>query len=315
MNHKGDLCAYLKTPDSHAQVCSIFNYLHATYPPESTMTAGEGLYSGLKYTLGANIARLNTLYAEVGAKLRMVKTQADVHFEPLGFTDSQIKVLAFYYKLCVVYSERPDDILYGKDGLWALEVDEPEDAKVPWPEVCSRLSSSPWIHDVAPFTVLSHLMCNVVKEMHHGHRGLATNILNELESEDSTHKLLTRMVLDAQIPIRVTFAHKIERAGDEADFYLPASLRDELLDGAVLSRIVKLSKFNALFRVACMPKRLYNLHPGDLFAYCIIEPSSKGPHDQPWETCIDLGVAHFIFGKQPNFNDLLRAGMAASNTA
>jgi len=310
MKQSRDLCAYLRSPESRARVASTFNYLHAAYPPESTMAGGEGLYSGLKLPLDANLDRLITLYKEVGTKLRMVETQSRLRFKPLGFTDSQIKVMAFFYKLRVVFAERPDDILHGKEGLWALPVDEPDNAQMPWPEVCSKLSSSAWVHDVAPFTVLSHLMHNVVKEMHYA-PGIATRVLQELESEDSTHRLLSRMVLDAQIPIRSTFAFKVERVGEDGDFFLPATLRDEMLDGAVLLRILTVAKVNHLFEFTCMPKRLYDRHPSDQFACCLIELSNKGQHDQ-WETCIDLGVAHFVFGKQPNFNDLLRAGVEAS---
>jgi len=220
-----DLCAYLKTPESRARVASTFNYLHATYPPESTMAGGEGLYSGLKLSLDANLNRLIALYAEVGSKLRMVETQSRLRFKPLGFTDSQIKVMAFFYKLRVVFAERPDDILHGKEGLWAVPVDEPDNAQMPWAEVCSKLSSSVWIHDVAPFTVLSHVMHNAVREMHY-EPDLATKTLQDLECKDSTHRLVSRMVLDAQIPIRATFAFKVERVGEDGDFFLPAALRD-----------------------------------------------------------------------------------------
>ena len=105
MNATRDLCAFLRTPDSRARVASTFNYLHATYPPESTMAGGEGLYSGLKLPLDVNLYRLITLYKEVGTKLRLVETQSRVRFKPLGFSDSQIKVMAFFYKLRVVFAE------------------------------------------------------------------------------------------------------------------------------------------------------------------------------------------------------------------
>ena len=307
-----DLCVYLKTPAARARVLSTFNYLHGSYPPESTMTNGEGLYSGLKLSLGANIQRLIGIYAEVGAKLRLIKMQCILRFKPLGFTDSQLDVISMFYKLRVVCAERPDQILNGKDGLWAVPVYEPDNAQMPWPEVCSKLASSLWVHDVTPFTVLIQLMHNVVREMHAAREippGFATQILNELESEHSTHRLLSRMVIDAQIPVRMAFAHKVERAGDEGDFYLPAALREMFLDDAVLLRIVKVSKCNHVFEVANMPKRLYERRPGDLFACCVIKLASKEHQDKEWDTCLDLGIVHFVFGKQHNFDNLLRAVM------
>jgi len=112
-----DLCIYMKTPEAHARVRSTFQYLHNSYPPESTMTDGEGMYSGLKLSLIANMQRLIDLYQEVGAKLRLVKKQCDLRFKPLGFTDSQIAVIAMFYKLRVVCAERPDHIFERRKGL------------------------------------------------------------------------------------------------------------------------------------------------------------------------------------------------------
>jgi hypothetical protein len=291
------------------------------------MKVGEGLYSGLKLPLSTNIHRLLAIYAEVGAKLRLVAEQCTSRFKPLGFTDSQIKVISMFFKLRVVSAQRPDHILNGAKGLWAVPVHEPDNAQMPWPEVCSKLASSLWVHDVTPFTVLIQLMHNVVKEMHTpGFASnmlteaeletpgfLATKILSELESQHSTHKFLSRMILDAQIPVRMAFANKVERAGDEGDFHLPAALREMFLDDAVLLHIVKVSKCNYLFEVANIPKRLYDESQRGIFACCVIQLSSKEHSDKYWDTCLDLGIVHFVFGKQPNFNTLLREGIQRSS--
>lgn len=322
MHPAQDFRVYMKTPKAQACVRSTFDYLHRSYPPESTMSVGEGLYSGLKLPLSTNIHRLLGIYLQVGAKLRLVNCFCALRFKPRGFTDSQIAVLAMFFKLRVVCAERPDHILNGDKGLWAVPVLEAHNAPMPWPKVCSELASSFWDHDVTPFTVLIQLMDNVVKEMHisaHARAnkrkhvpGLAFNILAELESEHPTPMFLSRMILDAQIPLRMAFANKVERAGDDGDFHLPAALREMLLDDAVLLCITKVSKRNHLFAVANIPKRLYDEGQDrrqNLFACCVIKLSSKEQQDKEWDACLDLGIVHFVFGKQPNFYDLLGAAI------
>lgn len=300
----------LDTPEARSALAVDFRRLHAAYPRESTTPEGEGIYSGINSDLSSNMRRLARIYKAVGDKLRTVKEQVTLRCRPLGFTESQIKVIVMFFKLRVVFAERPDAILtHPKTGLWAVPVDEPVNCQKPWPKVCEMLGSSAWIHDVMPFTVLSHLMCNAVIEMHRG-PGLATAILDELESESSPHRLLYRMVLDAQIPLRATLARTFDKVGEDGDFTIPAAIREERFDHAVLLRIVKFTDSNGLFAVTCIPKLLFENKSSDLFACCNVQLASY-PGDE-WETCLEIKMLRFVFGKQPNFNNLLQDAVEAA---
>jgi hypothetical protein len=294
----------LDTPEARSILAADFRRLNAAYPRESTTPEGEGLYTGLNTPLKANMSRLTDIYKAVGKKLRVVGEQVALRCPAVGFTQSQVKVIAVFFKLHVVFAERPDAILsHPKTGLWALLVEEPDNCQKPWPKVCEMLATSPWIHDVMPFTVLSHLMSHLVMEMHSG-PDLATAVLAELETEDSSNCLLHRMILDAQIPMRASFARHVHGVGADGDFTIPASLRDEMFDGAVLLRIVNLTNVNSMFEVARIPKQLYEGNVSDLFANCKIQLASAP--GQEWETCLEIKMARFVFGKQANFNDLVR---------
>jgi hypothetical protein len=300
----------LDTPEARSALAVDFRRLHAVYPRESTTPEGEGIYSGINSALRFNMERLVGIYTAVGTKLRKVQEEVTARCRTRGFTESQIKVIVMFFKLRVVFAERPDAILtHPQTGLWAVPVDEPINCQKPWPKVCEMLGSSAWIHDVMPFTVLSHLLCNVVIEMHRG-PGLATAVLAELESESAPYRLLYRMVLDAQIPLRATLARTYDKVGEDGDFTIPATVREERFDNAVLLRIVKFTDSNRLFGVTSIPKLLFESKSTGLFACCDIQLASYP--GQVWETCLEIKMVRFVFGKQPNFNDLLQEAVIAS---
>jgi hypothetical protein len=313
------LVASLSNPASRARTAKALRDVYAMYSPHFPKNSGPGLYTGVNAQLMPNITRLAGEWSAYTEALRTLERECMQKMKLRGLTRSQIKVCAFFFMLRVVFAQPPLELLYGTDclkangvpshakhskhmhmrGLWNVRVEEPLKCQKPWPEICEGLTSSVWVRDENPFTILERLMEHVANGMHDPEPGLAASVLEDVQQVTASdpRRFLTQLILDAQLYLRAANAF-----ADENTIFIPEDVRNETMDGVVLVDITRVSKQNELFNVVCSPKHLYDKEQGP-FVDCQIRLNSDMIERC---TCLPVGVAHYIFGWQDNFSDLLR---------
>jgi len=300
--------AFLESEQTTIRLEKSLTAVHHAFNAQSRVTGGCGLFTGLALPLMANITRLTNEWAIYSEKLRVLWREGLLRSKDRGFTDSQARVIAFFFLTRLVFADMPNELLYGTEahkgvmpsgsktlkGLWNVPVDEPDNCQKPWVEVCQMMSASVWACDEMPCMILESLFEQVVQEMYAPEPGFASSVLDDLKTVTSGNpgRYLMQMILDAQLYLRAASAFDMEPGPVLAD-----DLRNELMDGIELVNIVRVRKSNALFNVTQTPKQLYDKDCGP-FADCYVRLSDDSVHP----TCLPLAVANFIF---PNCKDLL----------
>lgn len=141
-------------------------------------------------------------------------------------------------------------------------------------------------------------MEHVANGMHDPEPGLAASVLEDLQQVTSVdaRRFLTQLILDTQLYLRAASAFVHENTT-----FIQEDVRNETMDGIVLVDITRVSMQNELFNVMRSPKNLYDKEQGP-FAECQVRLNSD---DIERFTCLPLAIAHYIFGWQDNFGDLL----------
>jgi hypothetical protein len=315
-----NLVAMLTNQASRARTAKSLRDVFTLYGPQFSKTSGCGLYTGISMQLMPNITRLAGEWEVHATSLRTLERECQSKMKLRGLTRSQIKVCAFFFMLRVVFAHPPLELLYGTDcfkanvkavaarpqsaksihmrGLWNVRVEEPLKSQKPWSQICESLTSSVWVRDENPFTILERLMEHVANGLHDAEPGLAAAVLEDIQqvTPGDARRFLTQLILDTQLYLRAANAFM-----DENTTFIPEDVRNETMDGIVLVDITRVSKHNELYSVVCSPKHLYDKEQGP-FVECQVRLNSDVIERF---TCLPLGVAHYIFGWQANFGDLL----------
>ncbi len=303
------LVASLSSDQMQTRVERSFRGVHDSFGAQSQMNGGCGLFTGVSLPLMANITRLINEWSVYAEKLRVLRREGLIRCKDRGFTDSQAKLIAFFFQMRVVFSDPPVDLLYGTEtvrgrlppgsktlkGLWSVPVEEPENCQKPWPAVCELLSRSVWACDENPCTILATLFERKVQEMHEPALGFASVVLEDIEqvTNGSSGRFLIQLILNTQLYLRAASAFDMEHGA-----FMPDDLRKEMMDGIELVSIARVGKSNLLYNTAQVPKNLYE-HDFGPFAECYVRLADESV----CATCLSVGVANYIF---PNFKELLQ---------
>jgi hypothetical protein len=299
---------FLSSNQMRTHLDKSFITAHGAFEAQSQLNSGCGLSTGVSLPLMANITRLTNEWAVYAEKLRVLAREGVARSKDRGFTDSQAKLIAFFFQLRVVFSDQPTELLYGTDfrgpksgvaklkGLWAVPVEEPENCQKSWPNVCEQLSSTVWACDENPCTILEPLFEQKVQEMHEPKKSqYASDVLADIEQVRSGDpgRFLMQLILDTQLYLRAASSFNVEHSAFMAD-----DLRKEMMDDIELVSIKSILKYNRLYNIARVPKDLYKNEFGP-FVHCQVRLCDDSEH----ETCLPVGVANYIF---PNFRELLQ---------
>ncbi len=308
--NKSEALAYLSSNQMRARLDKSFMTAYDIFDAQSQVNSGIGLFTGLSMPLIPNIARLTNEWAVYAEKLRELAREGVTRSMDRGFTESQAKLIAFFFQLRVVYADQPTVLLYGTEcsrgpppsgvkalkGLWAVPVEEPENCQQSWPTVCEQLTSTVWACDESPCSLLGPLFEQKVQEMHEPKKpGYASTVLADIEQVTSGNpgRFLMQLILNTQLYLRAANAFNMEHSA-----FMPEDLRKEMMDDIELVKIDNLLRYNPLHNVAQVPKKLYE-HEFGPFVQCYVRLSDDSEH----ATCLPLGVANYIF---PNFREMLQ---------